>query len=169
MHTGWAAGVAVAGPTPHILWRRRVELSKPDHDSRFVFHRAAEQPAAAERILATAAATARARAAAELRQLLRELRDNPVLVALSPCRRTLPELATILASHPLIHSAEGELYRRALLEGAQELGLEVALISRGVAPPIGRIDPPWGKDQKDAAGLAWAALASNPDALVRER
>jgi hypothetical protein len=52
-------------------------------------------------------------------------------------------LESILRSHALAHAAEGDLYQRALLKGAEAQGLE----------------PPWAEDQKLAALAAWIALA----------
>jgi len=93
--------------------------------------------------------------------------------------RALPDVKSILASHALIHAAEGEFYRDALVAACGAAGLKVvrlkekdaavwtasrlgvsesALSTRIVAlgAPLG---PPWGQDQKLATMGAWLALA----------
>jgi hypothetical protein len=92
--------------------------------------------------------------------------------------RVLPALDKILASHALIHTAEGEFYRNALVEasehcgltvkgvkerelfeiGAAQLHLSIKQLERCIAE-LGRpIGPPWTQDQKYAALAAWLTL-----------
>ncbi len=92
--------------------------------------------------------------------------------------RVLPALDKILASHALIHTAEGEFYRNALVEagehcgltvtgvkerklfesGAAQLHLSIKQLERCIAE-LGRpIGPPWTQDQKYAALVAWLTL-----------
>jgi hypothetical protein len=156
IHTGWAAAVALSDQ-PALLARRRVELAGADHDARFVYHAAAEHGRAAERIR-KAETIARERAQAALSELLR---DHAVAIAaVPPPKRALPALEIILASHPLLHAAEGELYRRAIVDACLAAGLEVVTPAPR-APTLGKVGPPWGKDQKAAAALAWAALRAH--------
>jgi hypothetical protein len=76
------------------------------------------------------------------------------------------ELAAIVRAHPLIHTAEGALYRDAILAAASRHRLPVELFPpRTLAADAaemaeaGRgIGPPWGKDQKLAALAAWRML-----------
>jgi hypothetical protein len=92
--------------------------------------------------------------------------------------RAPPELARILAAHPLMHSAEGELYREVLVEAAADAGLTVSRVpGRDLAAhaasrmgcdaaaiavkltELGRqVGRPWRRDEKDAALAAWLAL-----------
>jgi hypothetical protein len=92
--------------------------------------------------------------------------------------RPLPALAGILASHPLLHTAEGEMFRDALRRGAERCGLRVCAVRQrdaydhaaemlgmkaaGVRDRIaalGReVGPPWSEDQKLAAVAAWVFL-----------
>jgi hypothetical protein len=94
--------------------------------------------------------------------------------------RPLPPLAQILTSHALIHTADGELFRRALLhacgrcELAQASMKERELLTRAsevlrIKPnaltrritELGRgLGPPWTQDEKLASLAAWMALAS---------
>jgi hypothetical protein len=87
-------------------------------------------------------------------------------------------LTSILASHALIHAAEGNHYRNALSAAAEQLRLEVCRLpgraleahaTKCLRQPrqrlldtvngLGReVGPPWGADQKQAALLAWTLL-----------
>jgi hypothetical protein len=186
LHTGWAAVVAWAGPPrePRLLDRRRIELLDPhDEGGRFVYHRAQELPRArAETLIAKTRANAEAHARAALREVLaavsaQGLAAETAVVAVGASR--LPDdLDKILASHTLVHSAEGALYRGAVVAAAEARGLKVhevpakelearAASALGVAPAkiparlaatgklVGR---PWSADQKEATLLAWIAL-----------
>src|SRR6266496_2296251 len=130
---------------------------------------------AAERIAAAQAAVA-------LEQTLQEVdtvvRSCAVVVGAFPAGA---RLESILASHALAHAAEGRLYQRALLQGAESLGLDAAAVPKrsiweegasalGVAPDELRhriddlrreIGPPWAEDQKLAALAGWIALAQS--------
>jgi hypothetical protein len=156
VHTGWAAAVAVSGPPAELLDRRKVTLATDPHQ-RFVYHVAAEEPAAAKRLVEEAFAVARAGAKAALERLAADLPAFALVVALRP-EKSLPPLEAILSSHPLRHTAEGQLYRRAITEAARELGLPVVVPAALKVPAVGKPGPPWGKDQKEGAALAWAAL-----------
>jgi hypothetical protein len=89
-----------------------------------------------------------------------------------------PGLADILASHARIHTAEGELFRGALIHASQQCNLPIAgvrerdLFARCLAElrvpadelrrcvaEMGRsIGPPWRQDEKHATLVAWLAL-----------
>lgn len=92
-------------------------------------------------------------------------------------------LPAILASHALIHAADGDHFRNALFVAAQLCRLPVSRIPakrledhareclrRPVDKILGTVDklalgkgPPWGADQKKAALLAWTLLAERVD------
>ena len=92
--------------------------------------------------------------------------------------RPLPSLAQILESHALIHTADGELFRDAVLHASKRCGLETitvkecdlldkssgllrlepATISRRVADLGVGLGPPWTQDEKLAALIAWFSL-----------
>ncbi|HVT60516.1 MAG TPA: hypothetical protein VHR45_19235 [Thermoanaerobaculia bacterium] len=94
--------------------------------------------------------------------------------------RPAATLAATLASHARIHGAEGELFRRVLVEASGSRGLAVTgvgerdLMRRGAADlhlpaaeleqqilALGRpLGPPWRQDEKLAALVAWLALAA---------
>ena len=97
-----------------------------------------------------------------------------------PRRRPLPRLESILASHALIHAADGELFRDALAHAMERSGLSVtrvrekelfdraarefrtaAEVLRRRVDETGRpIGPPWTQDQKLASLAGWLALAA---------
>jgi hypothetical protein len=102
----------------------------------------------------------------ELRQNRHEVVRCGVLLGSG---RPLPELAAILASHALIHTAEGELFRDALVWAARECGLPVTGVrEKGLnAAALKRLDalgkalgPPWTQDQKYATLAALMASGS---------
>jgi hypothetical protein len=94
--------------------------------------------------------------------------------------RPLPALPQILSSHAMIHTADGELFRRAILHAGTHCGLantavrERELLARAaevlhIKPNaltrrianLGRgLGPPWSQDEKLASLVAWYALVS---------
>jgi len=188
MHSGWGALVAVANSagTVEVIDRRRVAITASGT-------RGAIQPyhfaknldlAEAEKFLGNCFAASERLAAAAVRELVEELRGlhyrvvgSAVLLASG---RPLPPLAKILASHALIHAAEGEFFREALRKACE--GLELAVsgfrerdlddyvraafgeAARGIGQQIstlGRsLGPPWTRDQKTAAFAALLVLAN---------
>lgn len=189
-HSGWAALVAVTGTprSPEILLRRRIELADPEVPGSKQPYHAAEGKAlaAAQKIVGRCAADARRLAGCAFEEALAELENGKHPAAacglLLASGRPLPALEAILASHALIHTADGELFRDALTAAAQERGLPVTRIrekeifpraAAGLGIPeeeiarclkdVGRlIGPPWTQDEKLAALVAWAALAGAP-------
>jgi hypothetical protein len=181
VHTGWAAAVSVAGPlrAPRILDRRSIRLTDSvDTAGADVYHRAADLSAVAAAKLvrkAQDAALRNARAGLEAVQ-----QSHPLVAAgiVGMAKKLPSDLAAILRSHPLIHSAEGVLYREALAKAAADCGLEVVRVSRpellerfasalrtDEATARARLDsmgreigPPWTRDQKEAAMAAVVAL-----------
>lgn len=178
-HTGWAVAVAV-GEGPRLLDRRRIELI--GGGERFVYHASQELPLAiAERkVSAVRARSERAAigAIAELVARLNEAGHTPrgCAVVGTP-RPPQNELETILKSHALIHSAEGDLYRVAIAAGAAASSLTVTAVAAreldaGAAElqELGRgAGPPWGKDQKLAALAALRVLRPRPATSTARR
>jgi hypothetical protein len=185
-HSGWAAVVAVAGnlDSPEILARERVSLIDPGA-------RGAKQPyhfaktlslKDAESHLAQCAKTARQLAAEGLQTILgranasgRKITGCAILTASG---RPIPDLPEILASHAMIHTAEGEFFRNAFADACDQLGIRtskfrerellgIAAAELRLAPAriktrlahIGRsVGPPWAQDQKSAALAAFLLL-----------
>jgi hypothetical protein len=184
-HTGWAVVVSLAGPPsePAVVDRRRLDLTDPDLP-RQAFHAAAGlDPAAAADLVERAAASTEAIAERVLRDLVAELRAAGHRVAgagiaLGGGGHRPGTLAAVLASHPAMHAAEGELYREALLlasdacalpvtgvperdlpdRAAAVLGIPVPELRRRLVELGRACGPPWAQDQRSAALAAWLAL-----------
>ncbi len=168
VHTGWAAAVVLAD-TPLLLAKGRIEMA--GDPGRFAFHAAAGLPIVgvaerperapslreAQRIVRAAEADARARAMVALRELFGGVRVD--VAALAP-DKPLPAFAEILKSHTRVHTAEGVLFAAAVAGACADLGIRVVRVAPIAAPRLGKVPPPWGKDQKLAAGHAFAALTS---------
>jgi hypothetical protein len=102
--------------------------------------------------------------------------------------RPLPALEKILASHALIHTADGELFREALLHASARCGLQEFTIKEKElldcagqefrAKPkelmrrvseLGRsLGAPWSQDEKFATLAAWLALKGPAEKTSRE-
>ncbi len=185
-HSGWAAVVVVGGDIddPQVLARGRVEMA----DSRLPgskqpYHEVEGVPLQeAQRRLAQLSDSATAMAYEAIRALVDDIGKKgsaPVAAGiLESSGRKGDGLASILASHALIHTADGNHFREALAEGCVRCDLEVVrvrqrdLADRSAATlrkspqqlaatvsALGKIlGPPWGADQKSAAMLAWMVL-----------
>ena len=175
--TGWAVVVVVdrSQARPRVLHRDRIELVRDLPAN--VYHRAVELTLdEAEALVDAVRNEADAAAHAAVAGLIRVHGVTAVGVVTGGTR--LPDsLAPILASHALVHAAEGELYRDALIDAATDAGVAVhltptaALDGDDLAPArehlasLGReLGPPWRREQKDAALAAVAALAHLPAA-----
>src|SRR5262245_53933098 len=125
-HSGWAAAVVLAGPVPRpvLVDRRRFILAEPDdHVGKQPFHAAEEMALPqATRLVDRCVADSRKRAVAELKRLAAEMEAAGYRIASGGLcgkeARPLGSLASILASHALIHAAEGEMFRQVLREAA---------------------------------------------------
>ncbi len=133
-HSGWAAAVAVAGTVdaPRILERRHIIIADPEMPgSKQPYHAAAELPfSKAEALVRRATESSRGLALEAVSAILNTLRSKGHEVAgcgesCAIPARTLPALERILAAHPLIHTAEGEMFRDVLAWAAEECGLRV--------------------------------------------
>ena len=187
-HSGWAAAVVLSGPVakPVLIDRRRFVLAEPDDAvGKQPFHAAEEMSLPqATRLVDRCVADSRRRAAAELGRLADDLRGQGyALAAGGLCGkepRPLGPLAKILGSHALIHAAEGEMFRDVLRVAAKARRLALADVpereaearcARAVGMPAERLrahliemgraaGPPWTKDQKLSALIAWMKLAT---------
>ena len=187
-HSGWAAVVAVACDldAPQIIARERVSVIDPAA-------RGAKQPyhfaktlslAKAETHLALCAATARRLAAESLQQILTQASASgwkiTACAILTASGRPIPALPEILASHAMIHTAEGEFFRNAFADACAQLAIRVtkfrerdllAIASTELRLPFAKIKthlanagravgPPWSQDQKNASLAAFLLLHS---------
>lgn len=187
VHSGWTCSIAVTGSrtSPEVVDRRRIELvDRATSASAQPYHAAArldlEQ---AERLVAESGTRARILAEEGIRRVRDQLQQagmNLVACAiLMGSGRPASSLAATLASHAAIHTAEGNLFRAALIEASAECGLEITQVTErevysygerilGVPPEglkprladLGReLGRPWRQDEKLATLVAWLALA----------
>jgi len=186
-HSGWAAMVAVAGTrrAPVVLDRRKIILADPQiSGSKQPYHFAEPMEfSKAESYVSRCIERTNALARESVGAVLKELRRNGHTIVggglLLGSGRPIPALPAILASHPMIHTAEGELFRDALRQACQRCRVPVAgikekqLFDLGTARlkiPVAQLrhrlhklgqslGPPWTVDQKLATLAAWLALA----------
>jgi hypothetical protein len=176
-HSGWAAMVAASATlnAPRVLDRRRIVIAGPEMPgARQPYHAAAELPfPEAEVLVRSAMESSRALAAEAIAAAVKSLRaeghEVAICAVLVRSGRPLPALDRILAAHPLIHTAEGEMFRDVLAWAAGRCGLPVKRVPEKEldAASLERIDslgkligPPWTQDQKYATLAALVALAS---------
>jgi hypothetical protein len=180
VHSGWGAVVAVSGADdgPEILERRHITIIDPTAAGTkqpFHFAEGLSLEKAEKHISDCAVASGRL-AVAALGDLLDGLRGHGCKVVgcalLLASGRGLPALPDILASHALIHTAEGEFFRRVFRDAFEELQMRVTgFRERGLeenASPrilqrisgLGKvIGPPWTADEKLATLAAWILLS----------
>jgi hypothetical protein len=178
-------GIAGEDARPRVLVRERVEMADPrDPGSKQPYHAVQGLPIgeAEKRLLAHAAAAERM-AHESIERVVGALAGGGHRVIgvgiLESAGRKGSSLAAILASHALVHTADGDHFRSALAAAAARCGLAAVRVgARGLdaeaAGAIGRAPealrralaelgreagPPWGADQKAAALLAWLVLA----------
>jgi hypothetical protein len=182
-HSGWAALVAVAGPAaePIAVLRRRIVLS--EKTPRQPFHAAEGQPfSAAEDLIRRSTEEAKELAERAVKEAIAELRvmghESVSSGLLLAAGRPQAGLSEVLASHALIHAAEGELFRDVLRQASRRCGLGLtevrereldemasrslrrppAALQRRVADWGKALGSPWTQDEKRAALVAWLAL-----------
>jgi hypothetical protein len=190
-HSGWAAAVVLAGPAsaPVIVDRRRIETAdRAIPGSKQPFHAAEGLPfGQAKALIDRCTVSSRNLARAALKSLIDDIRRGGHAVIrcgiLLASGRPLPELERVLASHALIHAAEGELFRDVLVRAAGNHRLDITRIAerevvaraqktipiseekwRMALGAMGKqVGSPWRQDEKLAATVAWLALReSNP-------
>ena len=187
-HSGWAVAVVVGGPlgAPVVIDRRRIEIADPAIGGAIQpYHAAAHLDLKkAEEFVKRCADSATHLAERALRAVIASVKERRHEVVSSGILlgsgRAASTLATTLASHALIHTAEGELFRRALTQAIERCGLPLTAVperelwarttldlhmtldelQRSVAEMGRPIGPPWRQDEKHAALIGWLALAT---------
>jgi hypothetical protein len=167
-HSGWAVSVVTRGTvvSPTVLARQRVQLVD-DSLPRMTYHAIADGGLSlrdGNALVARAEKMARKNAIASTKAAVEECGVDTVGVV-ARTRRIPDDLEKILASHALLHAAEGDLYERVLVDAAAHLGLHVVVVDPKTIeiPPAldamrATLGPPWQKDHKLAASAALAAL-----------
>lgn len=194
MHSGWGALVAVSQNAGgiEILERLRIVVIDPKIPrTKQPYHFSERlELAEAQKFLSKCFAASAQFAVAAIRECIESLRHRKCVVAgaavVLASGRALPPLASILPSHALIHTAEGEFFREAVwkacqfldivVTGFRERDLNAATVAGfGKAAPkmlrqvvaAGRsIGPPWTTDQKTAAIAALLVLSNKQKGIA---
>ena len=189
VHSGWASLIALAieKKQPVILARQRPHLVATfSYTFRQPYHTAEKMDLVeASAFLQQQCSEARALALTALRAAQTEAAQQGYKLTsaalLLASGRPLPELPKILASHSLIHTADGEFFREALLHACAQADLAITTIKErellatasvtlrrkpailtqfvsSLGKPLGS---PWTQDEKFATLAAWLSLAAH--------
>ena len=197
VHSGWAAVVAlcVEKGAPVVLAKQRIHLVDTfTYEFRQPYH-------TAEKMLLGQAREFIARMQTEARRLayraIQELasRTQEQGIKLTGCGlllasgKPLPVLEKIIVSHALIHTADGELFREALLHASKRSGLkEFTFKEKELLDGAGQVlrakpkelmrrvtelgrafGAPWSQDEKYATLAAWMALRASAKSARKTR
>lgn len=183
-HSGWTAVVCLggSGSSPALIERSRWLLTSLPLP-REPYHLAKRREEEAEQLVTAAADEARKLAAEAMADLLATAaaRGHEVVASGVITGRGRPDFnfQQALSTHAAMHNAEGWLFREALIQAGQQMGLRVAAVppdaiyaetSAAVGIAVaevqarikefgGPLGPPWGKDEKLSSAAAWLALA----------
>lgn len=188
-HSGWTAMVALCleRNRPQVLLRQRPKLVEEfTYEFRQPYHTAEKMPADRASEFVAGVELAAIRLAEEaIRAIQVELGKQGYEVTCfglpSASAKPLPNLDKILRSHALVHTADGALFRRALMNAGERCQIvEVTFQERelmAVACKTLKIDKddlmctlvglgkligsPWSQDEKLAAMAAWLALLNH--------
>lgn len=186
VHSGWTALVAIALEEcfPRVLWRGRPHLVETfAFEFRQPYHTAKKASIGEASGVISRARDEATRLAREAIGVVQaavhaqnfELHCSGLILSSG---RPLPALDRILASHALIHTADGELFRDALLQASKDCGLRTFTVKeselvetasrelrlrqdevlRRVTGLGSALGPPWAQDEKLAALVAWLSL-----------
>ena len=188
--------VVAGGPGAlEVVERRRVVITAPNmKGAQQPYHFAQGQKLSdAESYLAACAAASERLAWEALREIIQEARrrekDVVRCALLLAAGRNLPALSKILASHPLIHTAEGEFFRQSFRRAGERLGLQVTgirerelderaraafgakadAVKREIAGLASLLGPPWTSDQKNACLAALLTEEISPQINADKR
>jgi hypothetical protein len=188
VHSGWTSLIALALGKNHpvILTRQRPHLvttfsytfRQPYHTAEKMDLTEAKTFLERQRIAARKLALFAIRSAqSEVSQQGFEITRAALLLASG---RPLPELSKILASHSIIHTADGEFFREALLHACKRANLPVtkikdrellatasatlrkkpAALTRIISDLGKPLGSPWTQDEKFATLAAWLTLSA---------
>lgn len=186
VHSGWAAMVAVGleKGAPSVLARERVHLVATfTYAFRQPYHTAKKMaPVEGREFISGVRGEARRLAQGAIRRLQGEMPEQGYELVrcglLLASGRPLPALEKVLASHALIHTADGELFREAILHASARCGLgEFTIKDKELLDAAGRrfrvkpadvlrrvtelgrpLGARWSQDEKFATLAAWLAL-----------
>lgn len=189
VHSGWSVVVAVCleKGKPVVLHRERLQLVETfTYRFRQPYHTGEKMALAEARtFIADVREKGRELAYRAIRGLQADLEGRGYKLSrgalLLASGRPLPELEKILASHALIHTADGELFRECLLHAGERCGLAIVsirereLLEQAVkalrvprprllrrVTELGRaLGSPWTQDEKYATLAAWLAMLAS--------
>lgn len=194
MHSGWGALVCISGDADalEMVERRRIAIIEPSmQGAKQPYHFAESlRLEEAERHLQKCAAISERLALQAIRDTLDAVTDRNYQVVgcamLLASGRELPALPRILASHALIHTAEGEFFRKVVREACEQCHIPVmgfrerelderanatfgkaAVRVRQHVSGLGKIvGSPWTQDEKTAALAALILSETNGASLT---
>jgi len=197
VHSGWTALVVVSGPlrSPRVIDRRRIVIfDAAIAGSKQPFHAAEKlELKQAEALIGRCRASTWKLARDAFGAALDEMREKGLEVAgcglLLASGRPVGTLAEALASHAMLHTAEGQFFRDALSDASEHFGVPVTgvrekevfaraaetlrigenEIRRRVGEMGKAVGPPWSQDEKLAAVAAWIVLKTGVKGQKRER
>ncbi len=186
VHSGWAAVVVMGGTSrkPEVIERRRIVIFDATMaGSKQPFHAAEGMEwKRAEVHIARCKASTWKMARVEIRAVVDEMRARGHEVGacglLLASGRPVGTLPAALASHAMLHTAEGQFYRDALREASEHFSVPVMgvrekelfaratetlrmsenEIRRQVGEMGKAIGPPWSQEEKLGAVAGWMAL-----------
>jgi hypothetical protein len=179
MHSGWGVLVCISGnvSAPEIVDRRRIVVVEPTmQGAKQPYHFAETLPLEeAEPHLQKCAAVSERLALGAIREELEAVNARNYRIVgcaiLLASGRALPALPNILASHALVHTAEGEFFRRVVREACESchipvvgfrereldehanatFGKAAAGVHQCISDLRRTVGSPWTQDEKTAA------------------
>jgi hypothetical protein len=184
-HSGWAVLVVLAGPSesPMVVERRRIDIADPKiAGSKQPYHAVEGLSLKDAEALVSACTSASVQLATEaVRVAITDAKQKGYEVSasgvLTGSGKPIPALEKILASHPLLHTAEGELFRNVIVRACvnhhlpvvavkekelmvraqNDIGISGELIEQHLQRMGKAIGAPWRQDEKYAGLAAWIA------------
>lgn len=187
IHSGWGTLVAVSnGGVLEVVERRHIIIADPGiSGSKQPYHYAENlEVKKAEEYIARCSTVSGQLASRAIREVLSQLKKHKYRVQgsaiLMGSERPLPSLEKILASHALIHTAEGGFFRMLVRKACEDAGLTVTplrereleerakktfgekvnQIKERISSLGKRLGPPWTQDEKLATLSAALIMAS---------
>lgn len=194
MHSGWGALVALSNDGGlEVIERRHIvvaDTNVPGSKQPYHYAERLEFKQAEEYIARCSTASAQL-ASTAVREILSQLKTGEYRVQgsaiLTASGRPLPALERILASHALIHAAEGEIFRSIVHRACEQAGLPVRClrereleecaqktfgrqanqVTQRIAGFGKRLGAPWTQDEKLASLAAMLVLAASEPSVPK--
>jgi len=163
--TGRAVVVALQ-PGPVMVAKWGLQLTPPNQE-RFVFHAAQDMtPAKAEKWVRDSTRNITEQTASEIGAVFDSVPAKVRGAAVVGTNIEMDDsIASILASHTKLHTAEGVLYRSAIVDALRQHRITPTLVPapdldaiRDQLDQFGKVEAPWRREHKDATLAALLAL-----------